>query len=73
VGSFAILVCPFKSLNDIIRLTSEKVYHYLLTFSEEVALVWKGKLTGIATIFYFITRYLVFFDGALFLNGELNE
>jgi len=47
-------------------------YDYLLTFSEELALVWKGNLTGIATILYFITRYLVFFDGVIFLIEQFD-
>jgi hypothetical protein len=62
----------FQRLTDKIRLTAKQGYDYLLTFSEELALVWKGNLTGIATILYFITRYLVFFDGVIFLIGELS-
>jgi len=42
------------------------VYDYLLTFSEEVALIWRGRW-GLASILYLFTRYLVFIDSAVFL------
>ena len=48
---------------------STQAYDYLLTLSEEVALVWSGKWS-LVTLLYFGTRYLVFFDSVVFALGE---
>jgi len=42
------------------------VYDYLLTFSEELLLIWRGKW-GLPSLLYLCTRYLAFCDGIVLL------
>ena len=56
----------YPSASTLIQCIYFKVYDYCLTFAQEVEAIWKREICIISLVF-FVSRYLVFFDGAFVL------
>lgn len=64
---------PFHQIRiyDYIQVSSQAVllFDYFITFSDEVEYIW-GRKANPATILFYVTRYLPFFDGTIHLAKE---